>query len=74
MEAGKFDWVTVSSPSIARSLAAMFGRSLAKTKLASISPVTSEALTELGYPPAVEARQYTLDGIVQAIVEAETFV
>jgi uroporphyrinogen III methyltransferase/synthase len=74
IEAGKFDWVTVSSPSIARSLVALFGDALAKTKLASISPVTSEELVGLGYPPAAEARSYTLDGIVEAIVEAETFL
>jgi uroporphyrinogen III methyltransferase/synthase len=74
LEAGKLDWVTVSSPSIARSLVAMFGAALVKTKLASISPVTSETLTELGYVPAAEAKQYTLDGIVDAIVEAETFL
>ena len=73
LAAGKIDWVTVTSSSIARSVVAMFGASLAKTKLASISPVTSEVLTELGYPPAAEARQFTLDGVVDAIVEAETF-
>jgi uroporphyrinogen III methyltransferase/synthase len=74
LEAGKIDWVTVTSPSIARSVVALFGAALAKTKLASISPVTTEELAGLGFPPRAEARRYTLDGVVQAIVEAETFV
>ena len=49
MSAGRIDWVTVTSSAIARSLAAMFGANLARTKLASISPVTSQTLRELGY-------------------------
>jgi len=36
---------------------------------ASIGPVTSNTLAEAGYPPAIEARQYTMEGLVQAIVE-----
>jgi uroporphyrinogen-III synthase len=38
--------------------------------LASISPVTSQILLELGHPPAAEAREYTMAGIAAAIVEA----
>lgn len=36
---------------------------------ASIGPVTSNTLAEAGYPPAIEAREYTMEGLVQAIVE-----
>jgi len=67
---GRIHWVTVTSSSIARSLVKMFGPALQKAKLASISPITSATLRQLGYPPAVEARQYTLPGLVDAIVEA----
>jgi uroporphyrinogen III methyltransferase/synthase len=48
----------------------MFGQNLRKTQLASISPLTSAVLRELGYPPAVEAKQYTLPGLIEAILEA----
>jgi len=65
--AGQIDWVTVTSSAIARSLAAMFGADLGRAKLASISPVTSETLRQLGYEPAVEAKVYTMEGLVQAI-------
>ncbi len=66
---GKIDWVTVTSSAIARSLHAMFGEILRRSKLASISPVTSSTLRELGHEPAIEAKEYTIAGLVTAIVE-----
>jgi uroporphyrinogen III methyltransferase/synthase len=68
MSAGRIDCVTVTSSAIARSLAAMFGSSLARTKLASISPVTSQTLRELGYEPAVEANPFTTEALIEAIL------
>ena len=65
--AGHIDWVTVTSSAIARSLASLFGDDLRRAKLASISPITSATLRELGHEPAVEAAEYTMDGVVQAI-------
>ena len=60
------------APLIARSLARMFGENLRQTKLASISPVTSATLSDLGLEPAAEAGVYTMPGLVQAILQAET--
>ncbi|HVC94761.1 MAG TPA: uroporphyrinogen-III C-methyltransferase [Pirellulales bacterium] len=68
LAAGKIDWVTVTSSAIARSLAAMFGDQLQRARLASISPVTSGTLRELGFEPAIEATEFTMAGIVEAIV------
>ena len=70
LSAGRIDWVTVTSSSIARSIVGLFGQELRKTRLASISPVTSEALCELGHPPAVEATEYTMAGLAAAIAAA----
>jgi uroporphyrinogen III methyltransferase/synthase len=67
ISAGKIDWTTVTSSAIARSLAQMFGDSLKKTKLVSISPITSATLRELGFEPGAEAKQYTMAGVVTAI-------
>jgi uroporphyrinogen III methyltransferase/synthase len=67
LQQGEIDWVTVTSSAIARSLVGMFGDDLRKTQLASISPLTSGLLRELKHPPTVEAEQYTMDGVVQAI-------
>ncbi len=68
IQAGQFDWVTVTSSAIARSLHAMFDQALERTQLASISPITSNTLRELGHEPAVEAKEYTTDGLVEAIL------
>jgi len=70
LAAGQIDWVTVTSSSIAVALARFFGDDLRRCRLASISPVTSSALRELGLAPAAEAREYTLLGLARAILEA----
>ena len=67
LAAGRIDWVTVTSSSIARAIVGLFGEQLRRTRLASISPVTSQTLRELGHPPAVEAEEYTMPGLVAAI-------
>jgi uroporphyrinogen III methyltransferase/synthase len=70
LAAGRIDWITVTSSAIARSLANLFGDDLHKSKLASISPITSATLRELGHEPAAEAREYTMEGVVEALVKA----
>ena len=69
MNAGQIDWVTVTSSAIARALVKLFGDSLNRTRLASISPTTSGVLTDLGYRPVVESRQYDFDGLVKAMIQ-----
>jgi uroporphyrinogen III methyltransferase/synthase len=69
LSAGRIDWITVTSSSIARALAVMFGDELRRARLLSISPVTSEALRQSGHDPAAEAIVYTMEGLVQAILE-----
>jgi uroporphyrinogen III methyltransferase/synthase len=71
LAAGKIDWITVSSSAIARSLANLFGEDLRRSRLASISPLTSAVLVELGFTPAVEAQNYTMKGLVAAIAAGE---
>jgi len=67
LSAGRIDWVTVTSSAIARAIVALFGEQLRTARLASISPITSQTLRELGHPPAVEATEYTMAGLVAAI-------
>lgn len=43
--------------------------SLRDIHLASIGPVTSATLTKAGFSPRIEAREYTMDGLVSAIAE-----
>jgi uroporphyrinogen III methyltransferase / synthase len=68
LRAGQIDWITVTSSSIARSLARLFGEDLRRAKLASISPLTSGVLADLGYNPAAEATEYSVAGLVASIV------
>ncbi len=72
LASGRIGWVTVTSSAIARRLAALFGDDLKRTRLASISPITSAVLGELGHPPAAEAEEYTMEGVVRAILAAES--
>ncbi len=65
---GDIHWTTVTSSAIARSLHQLLGEDLAHTKLASISPITSATLRELGWEPAVEASEATMEGVVAAIL------
>jgi uroporphyrinogen III methyltransferase/synthase len=72
---GTLDWIGLSSPSIARGVARLTADrqvSLGSTRLASISPVTSQAAEEAGLDVAVEAVEYTWDGLLEAIVAAES--
>ncbi len=46
----------------------MFASDLRKSKIVSISPVTSATLAELGFQPTAEATQYTMPGVVSAIL------
>jgi uroporphyrinogen III methyltransferase/synthase len=66
---GRVDWITVTSSAIARALVRLFGSHLHRARLASISPITSDVLRKLGFGPAAEAVQYTMEGVVRAITE-----
>jgi uroporphyrinogen-III synthase len=50
--------------------AAQLEQALSKIVLASIGPVTSQTARELGLHVNCEAREFTIDGLVHAIVEA----
>ena len=64
---GQIDWVTVTSSAIARSLVNLFGTDLQRTRLASISPLTSATLREFGFEPAFEAAPYTMDSLASGL-------
>ena len=68
----KPDAITFTSSSTVHNLIKMIDRDLALldgVKLCSIGPVTSETLREYGLEPTVQARDYCIEGLVQAIVE-----
>jgi uroporphyrinogen III methyltransferase/synthase len=65
--AGKIDWVTITSSATAESLAKMLGDSLEQIKIASLSPVTSKTIMDLGFEVAVEANPYTIESLIESI-------
>ena len=64
---GKVDWVTITSPAVARASIQLFGENLKRAKLVSISPGTSKALIEAGFRPAAEATTFDIDGMIAAM-------
>jgi predicted ester cyclase len=68
-EGKKPDWITVTSSSTVRNLVDVAGReALAGVRIASIGPVTSATARELGLTVHAEAKPYTVDGLVEAIL------
>jgi len=68
LASGEIDWIMATSPATARSLARLYGEDLRRARLASISPLTSAALRDLGFEPAAEASPHTAAGLVNAIL------
>jgi len=66
--------VTFTSSSTARNFSELLGNRgaarLTDVQFASIGPVTSATLRELGLPIAIEAKEFTMPGLVRAIVLA----
>ena len=64
--------ITFTSSSTARNFLTLLGARLDRSvldgiKIASIGPVTSATLRDLGLRVDIEARQYTMQGLVKAI-------
>ena len=66
--------VTFTSSSTARNFAELVGntarQAIKDIQLVSIGPVTSATLRELQIPPTIEAREFTMGGLIRAIVLA----
>jgi uroporphyrinogen-III synthase len=70
--------ITFTSPSTVKNFVALlnldpkckFSRELDNVRLASIGPITSGTLRKLGFEVHIEAMQYTIPGLVAAIVAA----
>ncbi|MDP9152399.1 MAG: uroporphyrinogen-III synthase [Myxococcota bacterium] len=74
LEAGRLDAVTFTSSSTVENLCDLLGpravELLARTRIASIGPVTSETAAARGLRVDVTAREYTIPGLVRALVES----
>ncbi|MGH7699307.1 MAG: uroporphyrinogen-III synthase, partial [Gemmatimonadales bacterium] len=71
IEAGRIAAVTFTSSSTVRHFVDLVGRTAATSGWfagAVIGPVTARTARELGVPVTVEAREYTVPGLVEALV------
>lgn len=72
LESGEIDWIGLSSPSIARNFSRLLTEDVrqhlgSRTRLVSISPVTTQAAADAGLQIDAEAEEYLWDGIFAAI-------
>jgi uroporphyrinogen III methyltransferase / synthase len=72
---GQIDLIALTSSNIARALIRVLNAEtmqrirLGEVRLVSISPITSAAIRELGLPVAAEAREFTIEGVMQALLD-----
>lgn len=67
LDRGEVDWVLATSSAIARSLVTLIGDALRPCRIASMSPITTATLRELGFEPACEAQRHDIAGLIEAI-------
>ena len=66
----KPDIITFTSSSTAKNFIALYGKDVLKdTTVASIGPVTTKTLNDLGFKSHIEAKRYDIPGLVEAIEE-----
>jgi uroporphyrinogen III methyltransferase/synthase len=66
--AGEIDLITFTASSTVRNFVDLIGADIAGAEVASIGPITSRTARELGLPVHVEAAEYTIPGLTDAIV------
>jgi uroporphyrinogen III methyltransferase/synthase len=67
--ARKPDWITFTSTSTVQNFVSVAGaETLAGVKVASIGPITTRTARELGIEVTAEARKFTIDGLVEAML------
>ncbi|MEM8666232.1 MAG: uroporphyrinogen-III C-methyltransferase [Planctomycetota bacterium] len=67
---GQIEWITLTSSASAENAAKLFGDAMRKMKIATLSPVTSEQVRDLGFEVTAEANPYTIEAMIQSIQEA----
>jgi uroporphyrinogen III methyltransferase/synthase len=66
---GRPDWITFTSSSTVNNFIEIAGRgALSGVRVASIGPITSASLRSYGVEPDAEAREFTIDGLIAALL------
>jgi uroporphyrinogen III methyltransferase/synthase len=69
LRAGTVDLITFTSSSTVHNFVAAVGSDIGRAEVASIGPITSATAREKGLPVHLEAREYTIAGLIAAIRE-----
>ena len=73
IDASEVKWITFTSSSTVKNFVALLGDAyldrLKHVKIASIGPITSQTVRELGLNPTIEAETYNVPGLVDAILK-----
>jgi uroporphyrinogen III methyltransferase/synthase len=74
LDAGEVTWVTFTSSSTVRNFVALLGDRYAQrlngVRLASIGPVTTATLRDIGLEPTVQADTFNVEGLVESLSRA----
>jgi uroporphyrinogen III methyltransferase/synthase len=66
-------WITFTSSSTVKNFISLIGndyaKQLANVKIASIGPITTQTLVEMGLTPTVQAENFNVDGLVRAMLK-----
>lgn len=72
LAAGEIDWLTFTASSTVRHFVDAVGTDLGGARVAAIGPITAGTASEHGMTVDVVADQYTVRGLVDALVQAES--
>lgn len=67
LTAGEIDVLTFTSSSTVKNFVDAVGTAIGSARVASIGPITSATARELGLEVAIEAKEYTITGLVDAL-------
>ncbi|MGI5832488.1 MAG: uroporphyrinogen-III synthase [Thermoguttaceae bacterium] len=67
MSCGEIDFTFITSSATGAGTVRLFGTSLCRTRLVSISPLTTAAMEDLGYQVAIEATEATIPGMIEGV-------
>ena len=67
--AGEIDLITFTASSTVQNYVGLLGADVGRAEVASIGPITSRTARELGLPVHIEAAEYTIPGLADAIVK-----
>lgn len=68
LDEGRIDWITFTASSTARNFVSALGSDVGRARVAVIGPVTAGTARELGLPVDAEAEEYTIPGLLDALV------